>query len=271
MVTNTPEYLIEEVRKQYGVDVPLETAITYLDSDPYLTPESLYDYVSRHESQPVQSIKLKGYKFVDFDKDEISFQPGVYFWLLKDNAELPAIDGIAPTYTLVEVNKKAYRVLYIGQAKTESLYDRVVKKHLRGNPRQSTLCWSLAAIMGKPYTINDKGKPKLDGIYCQQLSSWLRNNCYLLYKEIPNISKIDSEEEKQIRTFTPPVNLDKNPNKATDPYIQSVSKYRHIAGGYKDSSSKRFGFLQIVKYIPYIVLAICGIVLLYYTLYDILW
>ena len=46
MVKNTPEYLVQEVFDQYGIEVPLETVITLLESDPYLTPESLYLYVS---------------------------------------------------------------------------------------------------------------------------------------------------------------------------------------------------------------------------------
>lgn len=44
MIANTPEYLIEEVRNTYGIDVPMETVIAYLESDPYLTPETLYQY-----------------------------------------------------------------------------------------------------------------------------------------------------------------------------------------------------------------------------------
>lgn len=37
MVKNTPEYLVQEVFDQYGIEVPLETVITLLESDPYLT------------------------------------------------------------------------------------------------------------------------------------------------------------------------------------------------------------------------------------------
>ncbi len=46
MITTTPELLVEEVREMYGIEVPLEIAITYLDADPFLTPESLYYYVT---------------------------------------------------------------------------------------------------------------------------------------------------------------------------------------------------------------------------------
>ena len=49
MISNTPEYLVEEVFNQYGIEVPLELAITYLEADPYLTPESLYLYVMQEE------------------------------------------------------------------------------------------------------------------------------------------------------------------------------------------------------------------------------
>ena len=263
MISNSPEYLIEEVMNQYGIEVPMETVLTYLDSDPYLTPETLYDYVSRCEQDSKTSVILKGYKFVDFEKDEIALYPGVYIWILKDNAELPSIEGFSPQFSLVEINGHKFRVLYVGQAKTESLYDRIVKNHLKGNPRQSTLCWSIAAIMGMPYTITDKRKPKLDNIHCQQIRKWLLENCHLLYKVVKNINFIDDEEVKQILTFTPPLNLDHNPLKKADPFIQSVSKYRHIEGGYKKAHSVQ---LQLSKILPYILIAVSILAILYFAL-----
>ena len=263
MISNSPEYLIEEVMNQYGIEVPMETVLTYLDSDPYLTPETLYDYVSRCEQDSKTSVTLKGYKFVDFEKDEIPLYTGVYIWILKDNAELPSIDGFSPQFSLVEINGHKYRVLYVGQAKKESLYDRIVKKHLKGNPRPSTLCWSIAAIMGMPYTIPDKRKPKLDNIHCQQIRKWLLENCHLLYKVVKNINSIDDEEVKQILAFTPPINLDNNPLKESDPFIQRVSKYRHIPGGYKKPKSLLFLFSKIL---PYILIAVGLLTILYFAL-----
>ena len=58
MISNSPEYLIEEVMNQYGIEVPMETVLTYLDSDPYLTPESLYDYVTRYGEEEKSSPPL---------------------------------------------------------------------------------------------------------------------------------------------------------------------------------------------------------------------
>ena len=180
---------------RYGVEVPLETVITYLESDPCLTPETLCDYISRDEENshnPI-SVILKGYKFVDFETDgtdEIAMSPGVYIWILKDNAELPSIEGFSPQFSLVEIDGHKYRVLYVGQAKKENLYDRIVKKHLKGNPRQSTLCWSIAAIMGMPYTITNNGKPKPDDDLCQQIRRWLFENCHILYKVIKNMNPL---------------------------------------------------------------------------------
>ena len=43
MVKNTPEYLVQEVFDQYGIEVPLETVITLLEPDPYL---KINQYVS---------------------------------------------------------------------------------------------------------------------------------------------------------------------------------------------------------------------------------
>ena len=266
MISNSPEYLIQEVMNRYGVEVPMETVITYLDSDPYLTPETLYDYISRDEEKCLPAIKLKGYKFIDFETDGtdgIAMFPGVYIWILKDNAELPSIEGFSPQFSLVEINGHKYRVLYVGQAKKESLYDRVVKNHLKGNPRRSTLCWSIAAIMGMPYTITDKHKPKLDKVYWQQIGGWLLENCHILYKVIKNINSIDDEEVKQILTFTPPINLDHNPLKESDPFIQLVSKYRHIPGGFENPKSLRFPF---PKFLPYILIAVGLLTILYFAL-----
>ena len=266
MITNSPEYLIQEVMNRYGVEVPMETVITYLDSDPYLTPETLYDYVSRYEQNIPNSTILKGYKFVDFNTDGtdgIAMSTGVYIWILKDKAELPSIEGFSPQFSLVEIDGHKYRVLYVGQAKKESLYDRVVKNHLKGNPRQSTLCWSIAAIMGMPYTITDKHKPKLDKVYWQQIGGWLLENCHILYKVIKNINSIDDEEVKQILTFTPPINLAHNPLKESDPFIQRVSKYRQIPGGYKNPKSLRFPF---PKFLPYILIAVGLLTILYFAL-----
>jgi len=48
-VPNTPEYLQEEVFNQYGILVPLEDIYTYVEADPYLTPESLYLLVQSYE------------------------------------------------------------------------------------------------------------------------------------------------------------------------------------------------------------------------------
>ena len=268
MITNSPEYLIQEVMNRYGVEVPMETVITYLDSDPYLTPETLYDYFSRYEQNIPTSTILKGYKFVDFNTDGtdgIAMSTGVYIWILKDKAELPSIEGFSPQFSLVEIDGHKYRVLYIGQAKKESLYDRVAKNHLKGNPKHSTLCWSFAAIMGMPYTIpdNSKGKPNLDNVHCQQIGRWLKENCHLLYKVIKNSNSIDNEEVKQILAFTPPINLNHNPLKKSDPFIQRVSKYRHIPGGYKKPKSLLFLFSKIL---PYILIAVGLLTILYFAL-----
>lgn len=130
MITNSPEYLIEEVMNQYGIEVPMETVLTYLDSDPYLTPESLYDYVTRYgEEENITAIKLKGYKFIDFEKNynEIPLSKGVYIWLLKDNAVLPAINGIHPSFTWVEANGSRYRVLYVGLGQRQTSVDEFLR------------------------------------------------------------------------------------------------------------------------------------------------
>ena len=271
MVSNPPEYLVEEVRNTYGVEVPLETAITYLESIPELTPDALYDLYTSYDMQydcgassGQQShtvVKLHGYKFTTLENDEVPAKKGVYIWLLKDDAVLPSVDGCSPQYSFVDYNGKQYRVLYIGQTQKETLYNRVVKTHLRGNPRNSTLCWSLAAIMGKPYVLTDQNKPKLDKKYCQEISDWLRKNCYLMYKVCKNV---DDEEYAQIQTFCPPLNLADNPLWKTDPFIVKVSGYRKNPGGYQESAYSNS--LHIIKRIFFwlIVVSVC-LSLLYFA------
>ena len=189
MISNSPEYHIEEVMNQYGIEVPMETVLTYLDSDPYLTPESLYDYVTRYgEEENITAIKLKGYKFIDFEKNynEIPLSKGVYIWLLKDNAVLPAINGIHPSFTWVEANGSRYRVLYVGLAEKESLFERINNFHLKGNPRSSTLCYSIGAILGLPLygKIEKSGKRRihLEQEKWEEIRNWLIQNCYILVK-----------------------------------------------------------------------------------------
>ena len=50
-MTATPESLAEDVYNMYGIVIPLEIVINYIESDPYLTPETLYDYYTRYDMQ----------------------------------------------------------------------------------------------------------------------------------------------------------------------------------------------------------------------------
>ena len=74
MVKNTPEYLVQEVFDQYGIEVPLETVITLLESDPYLTPESLYLYVSDLKEDSKENGKVvsipRGFTIIDLSETE---------------------------------------------------------------------------------------------------------------------------------------------------------------------------------------------------------
>lgn len=231
MITNSPEYLIQEVMNRYGVEVPMETVITYLDSDPYLTPETLYDYVSRDEEKCLPAIKLKGYKFIDFEKNynDIPFSKGVYIWLLKDSAVLPPINGIQPSFTLVEANDSKYRVLYVGLAENESLYERINKFHLKGNPRSSTLCYSIGAILGMPLygKVEKSGKRKihLEQNKCEEIKKWLWKNCYILVKSQNNPT---IEEKNKIALFSAPINIKDNPCRKTDPYVVALQQRRKL-------------------------------------------
>ena len=230
MISNSPEYLIEEVMNQYGIEVPMETVLTYLDSDPYLTPESLYDYVTRYgEEENITAIKLKGYKFIDFEKNynDIPLSKGVYIWLLKDNSVLPAINGIHPSFTWVEANGSRYRVLYVGLAEKESLFERINNFHLKGNPRSSTLCYSIGAILGLPLygKIEKSGKRRihLEQEKWEEIRNWLIQNCYILVKPQNNPT---IEERNKIALFSAPINIKDNPCMKSDPYVVALQQIR---------------------------------------------
>ena len=115
--------------------------------------------------------------------------------------------------------------------------------------------------MGKPYVLTDQNKPKLDKKYCQEISDWLRKNCYLMYKVCKNV---DDEEYAQIQTFCPPLNLADNPLWKTDPFIVKVSGYRKNPGGYQESAYSNS--LHIIKRIFFwlIVVSVC-LSLLYFA------
>lgn len=229
MISNSPEFLIQEVMNRYGIEVPMETVLTYLDSDTYLTPETLYDYVSRYEEKSTPAIKLKGYKFIDFEKNcnEIPLSKGVYIWLLKDNAVLSAINGIQPSFTWVEANGSKYRVLYVGLAEDKSLYERICNFHLKGSPRSSTLCYSIGAILGLPLygKIEKSGKRRihLEQEKWEEIRNWLIQNCYILVKPQNNPS---IEERNKIALFSAPINIKDNPSRKIDPYVIALQQIR---------------------------------------------
>jgi hypothetical protein len=51
MISYDPQCLVDEVLDQYGIEVPLELCVAYLESDPYLTPETLYMYMMDLEGE----------------------------------------------------------------------------------------------------------------------------------------------------------------------------------------------------------------------------
>lgn len=101
MVKNTPEYLVQEVFDQYGIEVPLETVITLLESDPYLTPESLYLYVSDLKEDSKENGKVvsipRGFTIIDLSETESFIIPkasGNYIWAIKDSCDFPQPKGV---------------------------------------------------------------------------------------------------------------------------------------------------------------------------------
>ena len=178
------------------------------------------------------AIKLNGYKFIDFDKNynDIPLTKGVYIWLLKDNTVLPAINGIQPSFTWVEANGSKYRVLYVGLAEDESLYERINNSHLKGNPRSSTLCYSIGVILGLPLygKLEKSGRKRihLEQEKWEDIRNWLLQNCYILVKpqNDPTV-----EEKDKIALFSAPINIKDNPCRKSDPYVEALQQIRKKA------------------------------------------
>lgn len=201
--------------------------------------------ISNFQENPIK--KLKGYKFVNIDKNasDIPNTTGVYIWILKENATLPSIAGVQPSFNWVEVNNSKYRVLYVGLAKDENLTDRILGFHLKGNPRSSTLCYSIASILGLPLygKVENSGKRRiqLDKEYWNNISDWLKANCFLLVKSQAN-PKI--EETDKITLFTAPLNIMDNPHRKIDPYIVNLQKIRRETKT-KDNPTKANGCMTM--------------------------
>lgn len=251
MVKNTPEYLVQEVFNQYGIEVPLETAITLLDSDPYLTPESLYLYVSDLKEDSKENGKVvsipRGFTIIDLAETDSFMIPipkasGNYIWVIKDSCEFPQPKGVvAPVFNRIKIHGKTYRVMYTGLA--TNLYRRLWNNHLNGKIANSTLRRTLATIFGFSFERYMSGNTPKVRISPQEetfLSRWLRENCILLFNTYKDI---DEMEDKLILSLDPPLNIDKNPNINNGTYVSQLTNIRKTGsknGRYIDKSESIF-------------------------------
>ncbi|MBQ0061644.1 MAG: hypothetical protein KBT15_07735 [Bacteroidales bacterium] len=235
MVKNTPEYIAQEVFDQYGIEVPLETVITLLESDPYLTPESLYLYVSDLKEDSKESGKVapipRGFTVINLAKTESFMIPkasGNYIWAIKDSCDFPQPKGVVdPVFNRIKIHGKTFRVMYTGQA--TNLYRRLLNNHLNGKIANSTLRRTLATIFGFDFERYMSGKTPKVRITPQEeafLSKWLRDNCILLFNTYKDI---DEMEDKLILSLDPPLNIDKNPNINNGFYVSQLTNIRRIA------------------------------------------
>lgn len=260
MVKNTPEYLVQEVFDQYGIEVPLETVITLLESDPYLTPESLYLYVSDLKEDSKESGRVvtipRGFTIIDLSETDFFIIPqiipkasGNYIWAIKDSCDFPQPKGVVtPVFNRIKIHEKTCRVMYTGQA--TNLYRRLWNNHLNGKIANSTLRRTLATIFGFSFERYMSGKTLKVRISPQEesfLSRWLRENCILLFNTYKDI---DGMEDKLILSLDPPLNIDKNPNINNGTYVSQLTNNRKISskkGRYKDKSESIFHKLFVGK------------------------
>lgn len=240
MTTNTPEYLAQEVFEKYGIEIPLDVVISYLDSDSYLTPETLFRYFSDDylcNTEDIGEVRRlpKGFSVVDFSSHcTIPCENGIYIWLLKPESSFPLLDGMEkPIFNLVEVEQSKHRVLYVGKA--SNLYSRIWRTHINGVVARSTLRKSLAALFEfkfEKYMSGNTLKTRINEDCEEYITQWLQKNCIILYKKYQDIEKA---EEKMIGLLDPPLNIDKNPNIHNGIYVAQLSALRKV-GGYKTST-----------------------------------
>lgn len=119
----------------------------------------------------------------------------------------------------IQYNSERYGIgllLYIGKAEKYNIYTRV-RKHLYRTPRNSTIRFTLAALIGfqaQKILRADNKSPKYNISRNNNLilTEWITEYTYF---KIYECSKecTDCLEDKYIEKYIPPLNLDKNPNK----------------------------------------------------------
>lgn len=264
VISSTPEYLAQEVFEQYGIEVPLEIVISYLESDPYLTPESLYLYVSDTNNTPAcegETVSIpKGFTVIDLASQESFFIPkasGNYIWLIKDSCKFPQPNGmVTPVFNRIKIQGKTYRVMYTGQA--TNLYKRLWNNHLNGRIANSTLRRTLATVFGFRFESYLSGNtPKVRILPKEEafISKWLNENCILLFNTYKDIDKM---EEKLIVTLDPPLNISKNPNCHNGTYVAQLKAIRSNGNRHKvEIKGGNSIFQWLLFYIKKITRAVC--------------
>jgi predicted GIY-YIG superfamily endonuclease len=227
MTSYDPQELKDAVLEEYGIDVSLDECIAYLETDPCMTPESVFLLVQDQEANenvPLiegELVKIpKGFKEVDFERLNVPESSGNYIWLLKDGCNLPQPKDMPnPVFNRIKIEGKEFRVFYTG--KGENLKKRI-RTHLNGPIKSSTLRYSIAALMELPFDYY-KRKPKLSTIDEEKVSTWLRTNCVVMYMENKNC---ESVEKKLIVALDPPLNIESNPRCNNGNYIDGLKRLR---------------------------------------------
>ncbi|MDD5254228.1 MAG: hypothetical protein PHG05_03985 [Candidatus Nanoarchaeia archaeon] len=118
------------------------------------------------------------------NNQEIEDKSGIYYVCLKKKSTSKEF-GSAEFESL-----EKHKVLYLGKAK--NLRKRIIDKHLKGTPRNSTLRKSIGALFELK---NNK-----------EISDWIKKHILFFYL-IMNQSKLSKIELKQIKDYSPPFNL----------------------------------------------------------------
>ena len=124
--------------------------------------------------------------------------PGIYAWWADDEARRLIEDTLGAD--------AAERPIYIGQAsQSQTLATRVLRKHLKGSTRNSTLRWSLTAML---MTTAEFANQHLDARAIRRspaLSSWMLEHLAVAVFPI-EAWQLDHAEQAALDRYDPPLN-----------------------------------------------------------------
>jgi len=175
-----------------------------------------------------EETKITDLKFEKFDpkkdlEDKLPDSPGNYIVVLRKTAKMPDA-AVTPVYK----SYMGYDVVYTGIS-SKSLRERDYKHHFTGNNAgRSTLRKSLGCLMGFKQiprdNKKDNKKTKFGEKDEERLSDWMKENLLLFFSSQKDVKTL---EERLIKEFNPPLNIQKNKEGKNKEYVAMLRSLRN--------------------------------------------